>query len=117
MGQLRGRVGSWLPLAGTDAVLRSVALQRAVARSALATDGVADCRTRVTGRRPRFSVRIDVTLDPDGTPAAVLPALVAVAERAERALAPHTLRMYQPAGDPMPIRPPRVVRAGAGSAA
>ncbi|MFJ3781906.1 hypothetical protein [Streptomyces sp. NPDC090093] len=91
-GTLRRGTRSRVPLTHADTALRVRALSRAVTREVAAVDGVASCRTRVTGRRLRLRLRIDVTLRPGGTPEAVLPALDSVVARTELLLVPRTVR-------------------------
>ncbi|MFJ2783991.1 MULTISPECIES: hypothetical protein [unclassified Streptomyces] len=87
----RPRGPSRLPLAAPDTALRTRALRDAVKARTRAVPGVARCRTRVTGRRLRLLVHLDVALHPGATPEEVLPELSALQSNLEKALAPRTV--------------------------
>ncbi|WP_307533422.1 hypothetical protein [Streptomyces sp. V3I8] len=87
--QLRSGVRPSVPLPAPGSTLRTRALEDAVTRQALAIEGVARCRTRALARKKRLGVRLHVRLQPDVTPAAVLPALVRLAAQTEAALTPY----------------------------
>ncbi|QQM45507.1 Asp23/Gls24 family envelope stress response protein [Streptomyces liliifuscus] len=79
-----------LPTPGT--ALRTRALEDAMTRQAVAIDGVARCRTRVLTRPGHLRVRLHVWLQPTVAPADVLPAVTALTDHTETALAPSDVR-------------------------
>ncbi|WP_413760482.1 hypothetical protein [Streptomyces sp. MMBL 11-3] len=87
--RLRSRVRPSIPLPAPASTLRTRALEDAVTRQAVAIEGVARCRTRALTRKKRLGVRMHVWLQPDVTPAAVLPDLARLTAQTQTALAPY----------------------------
>ncbi|MFD5625406.1 hypothetical protein [Streptomyces sp. NPDC127072] len=91
-GQLRGGSRPLVPLPAPGSALRTRALEDVLTQHAAAIGGVARCRTRVLARRRHLHVRMHVWLHPSATPAAVLPALTALAAQTETAITPYRVR-------------------------
>ncbi|MER8235770.1 hypothetical protein [Streptomyces sp. NPDC094049] len=87
----RSRGPSRLSQAAPDTALRTRALRDAVNTRTRAVPGVARCRSRVTGRRLRLLIHMDVSLHPGTTPKEVTPELFTLQSDLEYALAPRTV--------------------------
>ncbi|MEV1022871.1 hypothetical protein [Streptomyces sp. NPDC050264] len=92
--QLRGGSRRHVPLPVPGSVLRTRALQDALTSHAVAHGDIDHCRTRVRVRPDQLDVALRVQLRQDSTPAAVLPALAALARDTEATVAPYSLRMH-----------------------
>ncbi|WP_353940335.1 hypothetical protein ABII15_01195 [Streptomyces sp. HUAS MG91] len=92
--QLRGGFRRLVPLPAPHGVLRTRALEDALARRATAVDGVAHCRARTRVRRRRLDVVLRVRLREDTSPHTVLPALTGLARETETVLSPYRLRLH-----------------------
>ncbi|MFJ9174001.1 hypothetical protein [Streptomyces sp. NPDC102360] len=84
------------PLPVPRSALRTRALEDAVAVRAGTTEGIDRCSARVRARRGRLDVLLRVRLRADTAPAAVLPALTAVASDTRATARPHecTVRVH-----------------------
>ncbi|MCX4238517.1 hypothetical protein [Streptomyces ortus] len=89
---LRAGARPSIPLPAPGGTLRTRALEDVMTRHAVGIGGVTRCRTRVLVQRERLQVRLHVRLQPDVTPAAVLPALAELAGRTESSLTPYSVR-------------------------
>ncbi|MFJ5264766.1 hypothetical protein ACIQAC_30330 [Streptomyces sp. NPDC088387] len=92
--QLPSGFHSRTALPAPDSSLRTRALEDAMTEQLVALGGVARCRTRVLTRSRRLHVRLHVWLQPDVTPAEVLPALTTLAAHTQTALTPYRVHTH-----------------------
>ncbi|MFD3310484.1 hypothetical protein [Streptomyces sp. NPDC058694] len=92
--QLRSGFRPLMALPAPGTTLRTRALEDAMTRQAIAIGGIARCRTRVLTRPGHLHVRLRVWLQPTVAPADVLPALTALTNHTETALAPSDVRTH-----------------------
>ncbi|WP_372351067.1 hypothetical protein [Streptomyces sp. KL116D] len=94
--QLRDQRLRRMPLPPSQGLLRTRAMEDALAGLVTDLDGVAQCRTRVRGkpRTGHLEAVLRVRLRPDSTPCAVLPSLVEIASDTAEAMAPYGFQLH-----------------------